>query len=117
MRMGALYRGGQCVVPRVYLADTPWTRARGLLGRLALAGDAEEAILLRPCAAVHTLGMRYALDVVFLDARGAVLKAYEQVRPGTIRFCRGARETLELSAGGLMRLRPEAGEVLSWRAE
>lgn len=116
MRVGALYRGAQCVIARVYLADTPWTRLRGLLGRPPLAADGGEGILLRPCNAVHTFGIRYALDLVFLDARGAVIKACEQVRPGTARFCWRARETLELAAGSLERMHPQAGEVLDWRA-
>jgi uncharacterized protein len=51
---------------------TFWARARGLLGRPApLPGH---AAWITPCAQVHTFFMRYAVDVVFLDAGGAVLE-------------------------------------------
>jgi uncharacterized membrane protein (UPF0127 family) len=116
MKPGALYRGGQCVVPRAWLADTPWSRLRGLLGRPPLCADAQEALLLRPCGAVHTFGMRYALDLVFLDGQGRVLDVRAALPPGRAHRCRGARQTLELSSGGLARLRPQPGEALIWRA-
>ena len=47
------------------VADTPATRLRGLLGLDRLCSG--EAIVLWPCAAVHTFGMRFAIDVVFVD--------------------------------------------------
>lgn len=46
-------------------------RARGLLGRDEFAG----ALVLRPCRQVHTVGMRFALDVAFCDRDGVVLRA------------------------------------------
>ena len=87
----------------------PWTclvaesrreRARGLLGRDGL--DAGVCMLLRPCGLVHTFGMRFALDLVFLDARGRVVKCARDVRPGSIRWGGWrARATLEALAGWL----------------
>ena len=87
----------------------PWTclvaaswreRARGLLGRDGL--DAGVCMLLRPCGLVHTFGMRFALDLVFLDALGRVVKRARGVPPGRIRWGgRRARATLEAQAGWL----------------
>ncbi|HEX7814873.1 DUF192 domain-containing protein [Dyella sp.] len=116
MKLGALYRNGHCVVPRTWLADTAWSRLCGLLGRPPLRPDAEEALLLSPCGAVHTIGMRYALDIVFLDRIGRVLDCHAALSPGRMRHCRGARLTLELSAGSLARLRPQRGEEFRWKA-
>lgn len=116
MKLGALYRDGQCVVPRTWLADTPWSRLRGLLGRAPLRPDAEEALLLSPCGAVHTLGMRYALDIIFLDKAGRVLDFHAALPPGRMRHCRGAWRTVELSSGGLARLQPQTGEELTWQS-
>ena len=58
-------------------------RTRGLLGRATLGNDA--AMVIRRCRAVHTLGMRFALDLVFVDKAGRVVRIVENVPPG--RFC------------------------------
>jgi uncharacterized membrane protein (UPF0127 family) len=82
------------------VAATWWTRLVGLLGTNAL--PAGEGLLLVPCNAVHTLGMRYAIDVAYLDRRGVVLRLTHALRPGAVdRPVRGARAVLELPAGTL----------------
>lgn len=58
-------------------------RLRGLLGRATLPTG--EALLIRPCGAIHTIGMRFALDVRFFDRRGALVREVLGVRPG--RWC------------------------------
>jgi uncharacterized protein len=73
-------------------------RARGLLLRPPLA--ANEALLLPGCASVHTFGMRYAIDVVFLDSLGRVLYVARSLRPWRVASQPGAAAVLELSAGG-----------------
>jgi uncharacterized protein len=51
------------------IADSPWSRLRGLLGRDGIDG----ALLLRPARSVHTFGMRFAIDVAFCDDKLQVL--------------------------------------------
>jgi uncharacterized membrane protein (UPF0127 family) len=51
------------------VADSPWSRLRGLLGRDGIDG----ALLLRPARSVHTFGMRFAIDVAFCDDKLQVL--------------------------------------------
>lgn len=116
MRLGALYRNDTCLVARTWLADTAFSRLRGLLGRAALASDGREGLLLKPCGSVHTFGMRYPIDVIFLDTEGHVLKMQESLLPSRASACRGARQTLELFAGGIEILRPQLGERLVWRS-
>jgi len=115
VKLGAIFRGDECLVPRAWRAVTPWTRLRGLLGRPRLAASGAEALLLEPCPSVHTFGMRYALDLVFLDAQDRVVGTAAEVRPWRTRAARGARKTLELDAGSLAVLRVQEGETLSWR--
>lgn len=55
------------------------------------------------CRSVHTFGMRYALDLVWLDADGAVLRIDRAVPPRRVRACRGADAVIELPAGALSR--------------
>lgn len=72
-------------------------RLRGLLLRPALREG--EGICLAPCRAVHTLGMAVAIDVVFLDAHGAVLRLVPSLPPGRMALCLRAAMTIELPAG------------------
>ena len=81
-----------CVV-----ADTPWTRLRGLLGRRGLGLG--EGLLLQPAPSIHTFFMRFAIDVVFLDSHLQVVRVVESLRPWRAVACRRARAALELGAG------------------
>ncbi|HEX7370630.1 MAG TPA: DUF192 domain-containing protein [Rhodanobacteraceae bacterium] len=115
MKRGSIHRDGVCLVPTVWRADNPVTRLRGLLGRPPLRGSAQEALLLVPCNSVHTFWMRYALDLVFLDADERVLGWVEGLRPWRAKTWLRAKYTLELAAGGLGTLRPARGEKWSWQ--
>ena len=70
-------------------------RAR-LLG-LALLRDVPPdcALRLPACSSVHTFGMRFRVDVMFLDREGRVLRVERRVPPGRVLRCRGAAEVLE----------------------
>lgn len=81
----------------VLVASTPRTRGRGLAGLEGL--PAGHALLLERCRSVHTVGMRFALDLVWLDAAGAVVRVDADVRPRRLRSCRRARAVLECNAG------------------
>ncbi len=71
-------------------------RAR-LLGLAHLDRERAGAGLLIPrCACVHTFGMRFALDLVFLDRRGEAIAVRRGVRPRRVASARGASAVLEL---------------------
>lgn len=83
---------------RVALARSPLARLRGLLNRQGL--EAGEGLLLRPCNGVHTYFMRFAIDVVFLDSDGVVLRIERSMRPQRmVPLVRRAKQALELPAG------------------
>jgi uncharacterized membrane protein (UPF0127 family) len=74
-------------------------RAR-LLGLAALdRGEAGEGLLIPRCSSVHTFGMRFALDLYFLDRGGALVATRLVVSPNRFAFCGGASAVLELPAG------------------
>jgi len=87
-------------------ADTFRARALGLLGTPHL--EDSDALWLVPCRAVHTVGMRFAIDVVFLDKHGKVLRVVPNLRPYRLAVCLRATSVLELTAGTLQR--PDARE-------
>jgi len=81
---------------RVHLAHGWWARTAGLAFLRALPAD--RALLIPRCRSVHTFGMRFALDVLFLDAGGTPLLLLERVAPGQVASCRGAAAVLERPA-------------------
>ena len=105
-------RTGAEVASWVGFADRWWRRAVGLLGRSSL--DDDEGLLLAPCASVHTLGMRFAIDVAFLDRDGRVVSAKPRVFPGGL--ARGgpqASATLELPPGKLAATETKVKKVVA----
>jgi uncharacterized membrane protein (UPF0127 family) len=101
---------GDVVCERCTMADAPLPRMRGLLGRRELSSD--EGVLLRPAGSVHTFFMRFAIDVVFLDRDGRVVRVAESVPPWRTAAARGARAVLELRAGESARRRISVGDLL-----
>ena len=72
-----------------------WDRLVGLLGTDELGS--ESGLVLEPCNSVHMFGMRYSIDVLFLDAGGQVLHIAEGLRPWRMtKVVRGARVAIEL---------------------
>lgn len=105
---------GALVAGQVGLADSALRRLRGMLGRPA--PGPEEGLLLLPCRAVHMMGMRYALDVAFLDREGRVVAAYPDLAPGgRTRYHREAWAALELAPGTLARTGTRVGHRLEWQ--
>lgn len=98
----------------VALADSPLARMRGLLGRPPLQGG--QALMLRPCNLIHTVGMGYAIDVVFLRRDGLVLQVAPHVRPLRVRGHWRAHSVLELAAGEAERCGILPGMVLPLEA-
>ncbi|GAA1513883.1 hypothetical protein GCM10009730_18800 [Streptomyces albidochromogenes] len=83
----------------VEIAASRRARTRGLLGRDGIAG----AMLLTPASSVHTFGMRFTLDVAYLDRDFRVV-AVRRMPPGRLGLPRlRARHVLEAEAGALER--------------
>jgi len=93
---------------RCFVADTPFARMRGLLGRRSLSSG--EGLLLRPASSVHTFFMRFPIDVVFVDRAGEVVKIADRVRPWRTAGARGAKAVIELPAGEAERRRVREGD-------
>lgn len=82
---------------KIRIAATWFSRTKGLLLEdVPLARD--EALLLAPCRDIHTVGMRYPLDVAFVDDRGVVRMVHHGLEPGRRLFCEEAVAVLERSS-------------------
>ena len=102
--------GGELVCQHCAVADRPFSRLRGLMGRRGLAPG--EGLMLRPTPSIHTCFMRFPIDAVFLDADLRVLDVKPHLRPWRFAGRRHTRAVLELPGGEAQRLRLRAGAVL-----
>lgn len=75
-------------------AHDPLARLLGLAGLRTL--PPATGLLLPGTRSIHTFGMRFALDLVWLDGEGRVMRVDRDVRPWRVRGCRGARAVVEL---------------------
>lgn len=81
----------------IWVAETKAERMKGLLGTQCLL--AGQGLLLRPCSGIHTFGMKYAIDVLFLDGDYRVVETVDHMGPMRIARSYLAIMVLELPAG------------------
>jgi uncharacterized protein len=108
-------RTGGWLVRTLELAADSETRRKGLLGRYALAP--ETGFVIAPSQGVHTFGMRFPIDIVFLDRELEVRKVVPELGPWRAAFARGARSALELPPGEAGRRGIAVGERLESTSE
>ena len=73
---------GTLVGDRIAVAETSLARMAGLLGRRGL--DAGRGLWITPSSGVHTIGMRFAIDVIGLDWEFKVIRLWERLAPQRI---------------------------------
>jgi uncharacterized protein len=115
LSMAQVYRletaNGTIVADHVEVADTLWTRFAGLMFRSELPPG--HGLAIRPCNSIHMFFMRFALDVVFVDADGRVVRVLDSIRPWRASsLVRGAKAAIELPAGTAARSVLVPGMVL-----
>jgi uncharacterized membrane protein (UPF0127 family) len=97
---------------RADIADTSVKRRTGLLKHTRL--DPGEGLWIAPCEGIHTFGMKFAIDVVFLNRKKKILK----VRPNMVRrrmaISLRAHSVLELPAGTIEATGTAKGDQLEF---
>ncbi len=101
---------GRTLASDARVADSFFSRLKGLLGTRCLADG--KGLVIRPCDSIHTFGMNYPIDVVFVAAADRVAKMIVCLGPGRMAMCRGSRFVVELPAGTLVRTGTMAGDQL-----
>jgi uncharacterized membrane protein (UPF0127 family) len=99
------------VLASAEIADARSARRRGLLGRDHLEG----ALVLSPCRWVHTIGMRFPIDLAFLDDDGVVVKTMQMHRHRIGVPVWRASVVIEAEAGAFARWGLRVGDVLEVR--
>lgn len=104
--------GGRMVCDTCHLANRTRTRLRGIIGWKGMRRG--EGVLLRPTFSIHTMFVRFPIDVVFLDKEMKVLSIVHDLKPWRLTGARKAKAVLELAAGECRRIGLESGDRLGW---
>lgn len=102
---------GSVLLARIVVADGFFAKGLGLMGRKGL--PAGEGLYLKGCSGVHTCFMRFALDLIYVDADLKVLKVVSGLKPWRASMCRGARGVFESYAGTFAAAKLALGEKLA----
>ncbi len=96
---------------QAFLADTAFSRLKGLLGRDNIGS--QEALVITQCRSIHMFFMRFAIDVVFIDRKNIVIGVVENIRPFQMSpyFFR-ASAAVELPVGKIQASRTKKGDLL-----
>jgi uncharacterized membrane protein (UPF0127 family) len=95
---------------RADIADTSATRRTGLLKHKGLAPG--EGLWIVPCEGIHSFGMKFAIDVVFLSKKKEVLKVRPNMVRGRIALSIFAHSVLELPVGTIEKTGTVKGDQL-----
>lgn len=86
------------IVENLFLADSFWPRMKGLMGKKNLPED--EGLLLLPCNSVHSMFMRFPIDLLFLNRELRVIKIVYRFKPWRVTpIIRDCYQVVELRAG------------------
>ena len=103
---------GRVLADRADIADTSKKRRTGLLKHTSLGPG--EGLWIAPSEGVHTFGMKFPIDVVFLNRNKRVLKVRPNMVRSRIAFSLRAHSVLELPAGTVLDTGTQAGDQLEF---
>ena len=104
---------GTIVANFLWLAYTFSQRVQGLLGtRLFPLGY---GLIIKPCSSMHTFGMNYPIDVLFVDGNNRIIKIVDNMLPGNMSMSSGSKYVVELPAGTANRTVCSVGDILEFQ--
>jgi uncharacterized membrane protein (UPF0127 family) len=109
--MAWLVREGGDVLASAVVARGIRQRTVGLLGHRD-AGEVTGALVLQPCRQIHTVGMRFPIDVAFCDRNGRVLRTVTVPPWRVTRLVWRAGFVVEATAGSFERWRLQPGDTI-----
>lgn len=107
--------GHTLLASEVQRAEGMWPRIKGLIGRRAEDFRPGRGLWITPSEGIHTIGMKFPIDVIYLDAKRRVVRVYHGLKPwrvAAISFA--ARSVLELPAGTVAASKTKVGDVLEF---
>ncbi len=103
---------GTVVASHTEVAETSFTRMKGLLGRQGL--DAGAGLWIRPSSGVHTIAMKFSIDGIGLDSKRKVIRLWQNLVPYRITsVSTRLRSVVELPAGRIAECGVQLGDTLT----
>lgn len=90
------------------MARSFWARLKGLLLTEALHGG--QGLLIKPCNSIHTIGMSYSIDILFVNSQDRVIKVAANIKPYRAVACKHSAYVIEFPAGTLARTGTQIGD-------
>ncbi|MFZ5650957.1 MAG: DUF192 domain-containing protein [Bacillota bacterium] len=101
----------QCLADTAIMADTFIKRLKGLLGQPGL--PAGWCMVLKPCSSIHTMFMRFSLDVLFVDRHSRVSAVVRDMPPYSFSgVVKDSRLVIEFPAGTLASTGTAPGDII-----
>lgn len=101
------------VASEIELAETGWSRMKGLIGRSEDSFAPGKGLWISPSEGIHTIGMRFPIDVAYINSGRRIVHLYHRLKPNRIACIKfEAKSVLELPAGTLAMSRTEPGDFL-----
>mgnify|MGYP000164149196 FL=1 len=96
----------------IFSTENVFERTAGLLKFPPL--NLNQGLLINKCNSIHTFGIKYSLDIVYLSRHLKVIKVVENIKPTRMSLCFGAKHTLEMLTGEVNRLGIKKGMTLNF---
>ena len=104
---------GNLIGDRIQVADSSLTRLVGLLGRRGV--DAGAGLWIKPSSGVHTVFMRFPIDVIGLDKDRRVIKLWNKLVPYRVTsVSTQLRSVIELKAGSIAEHGVQLGDQIAF---
>lgn len=104
---------GRVLVGNLTVADSIFSRMKGLLGKDVLSEG--EGLWIKPCKGVHTFGMKFAIDVIILNREQRVIAIKNELKPHRMTtIYSGASTVLELPAATARNAKLSIGDVINF---
>lgn len=114
MKKAVILKNGKVITENAETAYSFFRRFRGLMFRKSIEED--YALHIKPCNQIHTLNMRFAIDVIYLSDSGEVVKIDENVKPGKIcKTVKNAKSVIEVNSSAAAKFDIREGDMLEIR--
>jgi uncharacterized membrane protein (UPF0127 family) len=99
---------GTDLITRGEMALNFWRRLKGLLFTDSLLCG--QGIVIKPCSSIHTIGMSYYIDILFVNAEDIIVKSVVAMKPYRMARCTDSIFVIELPAGTVQRTGTQIGD-------
>ncbi len=111
MKKAVIKKNGTVITGNAEVADSFFRRFMGLMFRKSIPSD--YALHIIPCNQIHMLNMRFAIDVIYLDKSGKVVKIESDVKPNKIcKTVKNAASVIEMNSLCARRLGLCEGDII-----